>query len=85
MQIPNDISIMDVMPTILYLLGLPIPEDVDGKPLFSAIREEFIKRNPVKYTPEQYEKRVTEEGTGQMTSGEIESIRGKLRGLDYIE
>ena len=29
----NQFGVMDVMPTILKLMGVPIPEDVDGQPL----------------------------------------------------
>jgi predicted AlkP superfamily phosphohydrolase/phosphomutase len=32
-------SIMDVMPTILHLMGLPIPSDVDGK----VLKEIFVE------------------------------------------
>lgn len=34
-------SIYDVVPTVLYLLGIPIPSDIDGKPL----KEVFEKMN----------------------------------------
>ncbi|MBI3781652.1 MAG: hypothetical protein HY278_11450 [candidate division NC10 bacterium] len=33
-------AIEDVVPTLLYLLGLPIPTDLDGRVLAEAIEEE---------------------------------------------
>jgi len=84
-RISDGVSVMDFMPTVLYLLGLPISEEVDGKPLLSAVREEFIKRNPVKYTAEQYKKKVTDKGRDERSPEEIESIKEKLRGLGYID
>lgn len=37
-------SIMDVMPTILYYLGLPVPSDLDGSPIDTVFSDEFRER-----------------------------------------
>jgi predicted AlkP superfamily phosphohydrolase/phosphomutase len=42
-------SIMDIAPTILYLMGDPVPSDMDGKVLFEMIDEDFKTNNPVRY------------------------------------
>jgi len=42
-------SIMDIAPTILYLMGQPIPRDMDGKVLLEIIDEEFKTNNPPSY------------------------------------
>jgi len=42
-------SIMDIAPTILYLMGHPIPSDMDGKVLLEIIDEDFKTTNPVCY------------------------------------
>jgi len=42
-------NIMDIAPTILYLLGQPIPQDMDGKVLLDIIEEDFKANNPVRY------------------------------------
>ncbi len=41
-------SITDIVPTLLYYLGLPIPDDIDGQPLTGLFSESFKKQNPVK-------------------------------------
>lgn len=42
-------NIMDIAPTILYLLGQSIPHDMDGKVLLDIIDEDFKANNPVSY------------------------------------
>ncbi|MDI6782996.1 MAG: alkaline phosphatase family protein [bacterium] len=41
-------GILDITPTILWRLGLPIAEDMDGKPITAGYPAEYITRNPVK-------------------------------------
>jgi len=40
---------LDVTPTILYLMGLPVARDMDGKVIVDAIAHEFLKENPITY------------------------------------
>jgi predicted AlkP superfamily phosphohydrolase/phosphomutase/tetratricopeptide (TPR) repeat protein len=44
-------SLLDVAPTVLYLAGLPVPEDTDGRVLEEAIRKEFHERFPLRRIP----------------------------------
>lgn len=39
----------DIAPTTLYLLGIPIPRDVDGEVLTQAIDEDFLHKNKIVY------------------------------------
>lgn len=43
-------SIIDIAPTILYLMKTTIPSDMDGRVLFEAINKNYINKNPVEYT-----------------------------------
>ena len=36
--------LIDIAPTLLHLLGVPVPEDMDGKVLTSAFQPEFLSR-----------------------------------------
>jgi predicted AlkP superfamily phosphohydrolase/phosphomutase len=73
--------IMDVAPTILYLLGLPIPEGFDGKVLTGALEPDVLKAYPIRTEDISLEV----EGTDfVMTKTEEEEVRKSLRGLGYL-
>ena len=42
-------STMDLAPTILYLMGQPVPNDLDGRVLLELIDEDFKKGHEVQY------------------------------------
>lgn len=48
-KINGDAHILDITPTILYLLGLPVAKDMEGKVLTEAIKEDFLKAHPIRY------------------------------------
>jgi predicted AlkP superfamily phosphohydrolase/phosphomutase len=41
--------IIDIAPTILYLLGLPVPMDMDGRVLTEAVAPDYLEQHPVTY------------------------------------
>ncbi|HET6278093.1 MAG TPA: tetratricopeptide repeat protein, partial [Candidatus Polarisedimenticolia bacterium] len=47
----DEASVIDLTPTLLALFGLPVAEDMDGRPLLDAFRDEFLERYPVRYVP----------------------------------
>ncbi len=44
-----DAKIVDVAPTLLYALGMPIADDLDGRVLTDAFTEEFLARQPLSF------------------------------------
>jgi hypothetical protein len=46
-----DARIVDVAPTLLYALGLPIADDLDGRVLTDAFTEDFLARQPLSFLP----------------------------------
>ncbi len=48
---------MDIAPTVLYLMGEPIPRDIDGKILLEIIEDEFKVINPLRYLEPKANKR----------------------------
>ena len=42
--------IIDLAPTILYLMNLPIPESVDGQVLVECLEDEYLKHNHIRYS-----------------------------------
>ena len=70
--------IMDVAPTILYLLGLPVSKGFDGKVLTEALEPDVLKAYPINAEDIPLEVEVT---GFEMTETEEEEIKKKLRGL----
>ncbi len=81
-QIENA-HLIDVAPTILHLLGVSVPEDMDGAVLTGAFRSEFLRDHPV------------ESGAASGTSGgerpsgytdeESAKVEERLQALGYLE
>lgn len=76
-------NIVDVAPTILYLMGCRIPEDMDGKVVVDAIDEDLLKSNPVVFYKD-------DDGSGD-SKGDVEftdqdrmKIEESLRSLGYL-
>jgi hypothetical protein len=44
-------SALDVAPTLLYLMGLPVARDMEGRVLTEILDEGFARRNPVTFIP----------------------------------
>jgi hypothetical protein len=44
-------SVLDVAPTLLYLMGLPVPRDMEGRVLTEILDEDFARENPVTFIP----------------------------------
>jgi predicted AlkP superfamily phosphohydrolase/phosphomutase len=78
-------QIIDLAPTLLYLMGRPVPEDMDGRVLNDLFRPEFLEKNPV-----QYQKSAVADDTDQQhgagySDEEASKIEDRLKALGYIE
>ena len=45
----SDASVLDVMPTLLYLMGLPVARDMEGRVLTELVDPDFARENPVTF------------------------------------
>lgn len=77
----SNCSIMDLMPTILYTMGLRIPLDIDGKVITNAFHPSLTKEHPVKLTaatsiPSRRKPRLSKE--------EKEGLKRRLQALGYF-
>jgi predicted AlkP superfamily phosphohydrolase/phosphomutase len=73
----------DVAPTMLYLLGAPIPEEMDGLVLSAAIENDYLDTHEVKYRETGTAASAAEQAT--YSPDEEEVIRQRLKGLGYME
>jgi len=72
---------LDITPTLLFALSLPVAKDFDGKPRQRLFRQEFRDAHPLRKVPSWGE---AEEGTA--TPSEIdEDLKKELRALGYID
>jgi len=78
----TEASIVDVAPTIMHILGVPIPKDVDGRVLQEVFKpeSEFLQE-PVTYRTFLSEPKKAEQ---QISRKEEAEILEKLRRLGYI-
>jgi predicted AlkP superfamily phosphohydrolase/phosphomutase len=73
---------LDTTPTFLYLLGLPVAEDMDGRVLEELITSDYRRENPVGIVPGYGQGAVAdvdEEGIDQ------EQLKERLKALGYIQ
>lgn len=43
---PPDVSVVDVVPTILFAAGLPVGRDMDGRVITEAFQDDVLRENP---------------------------------------
>jgi arylsulfatase A-like enzyme len=74
--------LIDVTPTALYALGVPVDDDMDGRPLLDVFTDEFRGGRPV-------ETRARDSATAgdrvdPYSVEEEDEIMDRLKGLGYI-
>lgn len=80
----NGASIVDIAPTVLALLGQPIPDWMDGKVLVDAVRDEFLNERAPQVVHEQA---VPSQASGSdgYTAEDEAQIAKRLADLGYID
>ncbi|KPK68943.1 hypothetical protein AMJ82_06915 [candidate division TA06 bacterium SM23_40] len=76
-------SLVDIAPTLLYLLGLPVPAAMDGRVLIEGLDEELLRSREVKVTEAEIA-RIDLEERGYRKDEE-EAIMRQLAGLGYLD
>lgn len=74
--------IVDLAPTILHLLDLPVPTDMDGRVLAGAFDPAYLAAHPVRYR-EEGEDRTR--GAQELTPEEEAEIVSRLTALGYLD
>ena len=80
-RVLRNIAIVDVAPTILYLMGLAVPSDFDGAVITEAITESYLAAHPLLRTSA-HGKEIDD--TNPYTRDEEEKLQRKLKDLGYL-
>jgi predicted AlkP superfamily phosphohydrolase/phosphomutase len=75
--------IIDITPTILYLLGLPIPNDIDGRVIQEAINDDYLRGHAPLYKSIETESVTATEK--DYSEDEADKIKKKLKAMGYID
>lgn len=82
-KVITNASVLDVTPTILRLLDLPLDAEMDGKVLEQALDEQFLKEHPVK-TIDSYGLAASAGGDEAMDDESQQQIAERLKQLGYL-
>ena len=85
-DVPSVASVLDVTPTLLALLGLPVGADMAGRARTEWICPQWLERHPVRFvathdTPQWQEQRARL----RAQSSDLEERLDQLRGLGYVD
>lgn len=75
-------EIIDLAPSILHLLDLPVPEEMDGKVLESPFVDGAFEKAPVRYVREEA---LSFQPQDVYTETEEEELKERLRSLNYLK
>jgi predicted AlkP superfamily phosphohydrolase/phosphomutase len=75
-------NILDLAPTILYLLGLPVADEMDGRVLVELLREERLRAQPIESVAA--ESVAPTDVVRDLSEQEEEEIKDRLRALGYL-
>jgi predicted AlkP superfamily phosphohydrolase/phosphomutase len=81
----EQVEIVDLAPTLLHILGLPIREDMDGRVLHEAFKAEFAAAHRIatRIRGDSDDEASPQERT--YSDAEAVKVEERLRGLGYIE
>lgn len=76
--------LVDLAPTLLYLMGQKLPDDMDGKVLTEMFDPEFLKKQSTEYTTSATAAAEDSESKSY-SAEEAAQIEARLKALGYIE
>lgn len=77
----TDAKIEDTTPTVLYLMGEPIPEQLDGKIFFDFIKPDILRNHPPTFSSPEQELSPEQK---DYSPEEEQSVENRLRALGYL-
>ena len=78
-------KLLDLPPTILHLLDVPIPLRMEGRVLTQALSDAFIRARPLRYVDNgSSEAAAADDDSSQLADEDQAVVRERLRGLGYV-
>jgi hypothetical protein len=74
-------GIVDLAPTILHAMGLPVPQELDGRVLSEAFQDSSLAAEPVAYGQDSIYK--DDSSPPGFSDTEMDEMQEKLRGWGY--
>jgi predicted AlkP superfamily phosphohydrolase/phosphomutase len=78
-----DHSIIDIAPTVLRIMGIPIPLDMDGRTIEAAFLTEFLETHPARFG--KHEAATAHPVERSYSEAEEQEVLERLRHLGYLE
>lgn len=78
----DNITVLDIAPTLLYLLSLPIPNELDGRVIKKCFSAEYLRRNKIVHKEIDWYKKG---GRNEDKIVSEDEIRDRLKALGYID
>jgi predicted AlkP superfamily phosphohydrolase/phosphomutase len=76
--------LMDLMPTILYLMDVKIPGGLDGRVLTEMVKPEYLREHPVK-TEQGVSKGIEGSQSTPYSAEEAAEVEERLKALGYVD
>jgi arylsulfatase A-like enzyme len=80
-----DAQIMDIAPTVLYLLNEPIPQDMDGGVLLAPLSAEYIKDHPAQARWERPSAARQKQSPADSTETVNKFVEEQLKAIGYVQ
>ena len=74
-------QIQDMAPTILYAMGLSVPDEMDGQVLLDIFEQDFVDKNPIGRISES---KWTETESYELNEDASDKMKEQLQGLGYM-
>ncbi len=78
-------KIIDIAPTVLYLLNCPIPGDMDGEVPIEAFMESYLEKKLLRIQKRGIGEKVEAKTFSEYSTKDSEEVAKRLRDLGYLE